>query len=94
MVARRFVFMVVVLLCGLAWAFVLGPGFASAASQFGSYGQETEQFRQPKDVAVGATGDVYIADTANGVIDKFDSSGNFPFGVERWLRTSSWCGGR
>jgi DNA-binding beta-propeller fold protein YncE len=52
------------------------------ASSFGTAGAGDGQLNHPQDVAVdNATGDVYVADTGNHRVVKFDSSGNF---LEAW----------
>jgi hypothetical protein len=67
----------------------LWPGGSAAASskdvlrsQFGSTGSEAGQFNGPKGVAVDqATHDVYVADSGNHRVDKFDEAGVF---IEAW----------
>jgi len=49
----------------------------AASCQAGSVGGLGGQFKDPRNVAVDATGNVYVADTQNSRIQKFDSSGNF-----------------
>jgi DNA-binding beta-propeller fold protein YncE len=45
---------------------------------FGSQGSGADQFQTPKGVAVDqASGDVYVADTGNARVEKFDAQGNF-----------------
>src|SRR5690242_4570720 len=77
MIARRLALTVVVSLCAVVCALVVGAGVAVAASQFGSYGSEVGQLSYPTGVAVGASGDVYVGDTQNSRVDKFDGSGGF-----------------
>lgn len=55
------------------------PAMASAATSFGTYGEEAEQLKAPVGLAVDASGDVYVGDASNNRVDKFDASGN-------WLR--------
>ncbi len=74
--ARRLWLMVLALLCGLACLFVAGVATAGAVTQFGSQGSELGQFNRPAGVAVGPTGDVYVADIQNHRVEKFDGSGN------------------
>ena len=48
------------------------------SGSFGSEGSGDGQLKAPKDVAAdNSTGDIYVADTGNHRIVKFDSSGNF-----------------
>jgi sugar lactone lactonase YvrE len=49
----------------------------AASCQAGSVGGLGGQFKDPRNVAVDASGTVYVADTQNSRIQKFDSSGNF-----------------
>jgi DNA-binding beta-propeller fold protein YncE len=46
-------------------------------TQWGSYGTGSGQFNSPFGIAVDASKNVYVADTSNNRIQKFDSSGNF-----------------
>ncbi len=46
-------------------------------SQFGSAGSGNGQFQNPIGVAVDSGGDVYVVDTSNNRVQKFDSSGNY-----------------
>jgi DNA-binding beta-propeller fold protein YncE len=70
-------------LCALAAALTLpGAALATAApaylSQFGSYGSGNGQFNGPYlDAVDPATGDVYVTDTGNSRVEKFDSSGDY-----------------
>lgn len=78
-----------------------GPVFATAGTYgfskaFGSTGSGDDQLDGPKDVAVdNSNGDIYVADTGNHRIDKFDSSGNFleawGWGVENRNAESETC---
>jgi sugar lactone lactonase YvrE len=60
-----------------------GESFATVgpwgySREFGSTGTGDGQLNEPKDVAVDtATGDIYVADSGNHRVDKFDSAGNF-----------------
>ena len=47
------------------------------ALKWGTEGSGDGQFITPQGVAVDGSGNVYVADTANNRIQKFDSSGNF-----------------
>jgi len=61
----------------------IGPVFTTTgtyafSTDFGSAGSGDGQLNGPKDVAVdNFNGDIYVADTGNHRIDKFDSSGHF-----------------
>lgn len=74
--ARRLWLMVVALLCGLACLFGAGVATAGAVTQFGSQGSELGQLYEPRGVAVGPTGDLYVADSSNHRVEKFDGSGD------------------
>jgi hypothetical protein len=69
------VFALVLVVCGG----VLFAGGASAATSFGSQGEEAEQLDGPAVGLDSATGDVYVADQDNFRVDKFDGSGAFLF---------------
>jgi hypothetical protein len=49
----------------------------AASCQTGSYGGLGGEMSGPADVATDKAGDVYVADTGNNRIEKFDSSGNW-----------------
>ncbi|MBU0569122.1 PEGA domain-containing protein, partial [bacterium] len=53
----------------------------SFTAKWGSYGTGDGQFRYPHGVAVDAGGNLYVADTNNHRIQKFDSSGTF---ITKW----------
>ena len=44
---------------------------------FGSYGSGNGQFKSPWDLTIDNSGNIYVADTENHRLQKFDSSGNF-----------------
>src|SRR6185503_16752180 len=46
-------------------------------TQWGSNGTDPGQFQTPEGVAVGAGGTVYVADSLNDRIQKFDADGVF-----------------
>lgn len=79
MAARRLRWTIVASLCGFVCVLGAGvvPTVAVAATHFGGFGEEAEQLRGPRGVAVGPTGEIYVGDTLNNRVDKFDSSGNF-----------------
>ncbi len=58
------------------WGGGASPGHASSAQA-----QEPGQFRSPWGITVEGTGDVYISDTGNQRIQKFDRDGNF---ITQW----------
>src|SRR5690349_16462822 len=69
----------------LALAFALTAALASPAAaamvhefNFGTTGIQKGQFQKPTGLAVNdTTGDVYVADTNNNRIQRFDAAGNF-----------------
>ncbi|HEX5376318.1 MAG TPA: 6-bladed beta-propeller [Solirubrobacterales bacterium] len=44
---------------------------------FGSYGEGNGQFKTPQDIALDSSGNVWIADTSNNRIQKFNSKGEY-----------------
>ena len=79
-VARRHVALLAMLVCGAV--FVFGVGSAQAllvhTASFGAPGAAGGQFNSPQGVAVDqATGDVYVVDSGNFRVEKFDPAGNF-----------------
>lgn len=58
------------------WGGGLGPGHASSQQS-----QEAGQFRSPWGIAVDGNGDVYVTDTGNQRVQKFDREGNF---ITQW----------
>lgn len=60
-------------------------GAANAApvysSQFGTSGSGDGQFNKPHGIAIDSHGNIYVADTKNNRIQKFDSAGNF---IRKW----------
>src|SRR2546425_667412 len=62
------------IIIGYSWASTSLP----FSLQWGSYGlQTTGQFAFPQGIAVDPSGDVYVVDTGNSRIQKFDSNGKF-----------------
>ena len=47
------------------------------SSQFGSAGTGNGQFDYPAGIAVDPSGNIYVSDTGNNRVQKFDSSGNY-----------------
>ena len=45
--------------------------------QWGSNGTGSGEFRGPESVAVDGSGNVYVSDRTNNVVQKFDSDGSF-----------------
>jgi sugar lactone lactonase YvrE len=62
---------------------VAGPTFVLVSPfsliQWGTSGSGTGQFNCPEGLAVDSSGNVYVMDTNNGRVEKFDSNGNFLF---------------
>ncbi len=58
------------------WGGGLGPGHASSPQA-----QEAGQLRSPWGIAVDSRGDVYVTDTGNHRVQKFDREGNF---ITQW----------
>jgi len=65
---------------------VIIPGVQAAetygyVTQWGSHGSEEGQFISPSDIAVDTSGNVYVLDTGNFRIQKFDSEGQY---LKQW----------
>ena len=72
----------------LATPIVINVGVVSAQEfllSFGGPGTGNGQFNDPEGVAVDSGGNIYVADTVNNRIQKFDSSGNFPSSLSAHL---------
>ncbi len=54
------------------------------ASEFGTEGSGDGQFKEPFDVAVGASGDIFVLDSGNDRVEKFNEAGEYlgQFGEE------------
>lgn len=59
-------------------------GYWSQWEVWGSYGTGQGQFDHPTGIAVDAAGDVYVADSGNKRVQKFDSDGRF---LREWTRS-------
>jgi streptogramin lyase len=63
------------------WSVISKPDWLTLGSdakfelKFGSYGSGNGEFNLPQGVAVDSSGDIYVTDTSNHRIQKFDSSG-------------------
>ncbi len=55
----------------------LKPVFITSESTFGSRGDGTGQFNEPRAIAVDQQGNIYVADTLNHRIQKFSPQGEF-----------------
>ncbi len=70
-----------IIICAGLLGFVLATGTALAAYQFqtswGTAGAGDGQFTTPALIAVGPDGSVYVADTGNQRVEKFDANGAF-----------------
>jgi RHS repeat-associated protein len=69
----------------VAKASALGAEYPPQFSmKFGSTGSSNGQFKQPRDVAVDSSGNVWVADTNNNRVQEFSSSGEYlrQFGSE------------
>jgi streptogramin lyase len=53
------------------------PSYLIADPKWGSQGNGSGQFNDPFGIAVDSVNNIYVADTFNHRIQKFDSSGNF-----------------
>ena len=89
-----------VALAGCTLTLVLGASTAHALflplSHFGSQGSGAGQFETPVGVAVDqGSGDVYVADSGNARVEKFDAQGNFiaawGWGVADGMAQSEVC---
>jgi hypothetical protein len=57
-------------------------------AQWGSTGSANGQFQDPSDVAVDATGAVYVSDAQLGRVQKFDANGVF---IKAWTKGCKTC---
>ena len=51
--------------------------FGMYIQEFGSQGSNNKKFESPQGIAVDSSGNVYVSDTGNHRIKKYDSSGNY-----------------
>jgi hypothetical protein len=81
MIARRLTLATLASLCAMALALAAGasPAAAEGTFQFGPLGEVAGQINfSPTGMAVDkASGDIYVSDTNNERVDKFDQSGKF-----------------
>jgi subtilisin family serine protease len=61
--------------------FFANPATPFLNLKFGSTGSGDAQFNSPSDIAIGLDGSIYVSDSSNNRIQKFDSSGIF----QGWL---------
>jgi RHS repeat-associated protein len=59
------------------WAVEEGSETYYLRKTFGTAGTGEEQFKEPQGIAVGAEGDLYIADTGNSRVDEWTTKGKF-----------------
>ena len=78
-VARASILASFVSVCALVFALAMGavPAAAALPFEFGSFGEGAGQVNFPTGVAADSAGDVYVADTENRRVDKYDENGNF-----------------
>ncbi|MBX7253381.1 MAG: SMP-30/gluconolactonase/LRE family protein [Candidatus Promineofilum sp.] len=62
---------------GTDFPFALDLSRAPLVAKWGEYGRGNGQFAYPNDVAVDRAGNVYVADSDNSRIQKFDGDGNY-----------------
>src|SRR5438876_663229 len=62
------------------------PSFKASITKWGSQGTGNGQFKNPSYVAVDSSGNVYVADSGNNRIQKFNSDGTF---ITKWGSTGT-----
>ncbi|MBR1368723.1 hypothetical protein RJ53_04045 [Methanocalculus chunghsingensis] len=71
----------VVLFCTCIAAGVQATEEYLFVTQWGSYGSDDGQFIRPEGIAIDGEGNIYVADSGNNRIQKFDNDGSF---VTKW----------
>ena len=74
---------------GTGFPFTIEPGTNRYVTQWGGFGSGNGLFISPTGVAADGAGNVYVADTYNDLIQKFDSDGNY---LDQWGGTGSGDG--
>jgi DNA-binding beta-propeller fold protein YncE len=59
---------------------------------FGSYGAAPGRFNEPRDIAIDPNANIYVADSVNNRVQKFDSTGKQPAGCTCWVRIANPLG--
>ncbi|MCW5631895.1 MAG: hypothetical protein KIT17_01030 [Rubrivivax sp.] len=59
----------------------IGAGYNGVTGSIGSSGSASGQFNIPTAIAIDTSGNIYVVDTGNFRVQKFDSSGNFLLGI-------------
>jgi DNA-binding beta-propeller fold protein YncE len=70
-------FCLIILFIGLMSASVTHAEIYTPVAIWGTSGTENGQFNYPSDIAIDSLGNVYVTDTNNNRIQKFDSSGTY-----------------
>jgi DNA-binding beta-propeller fold protein YncE len=81
-ILTKIFFCLILLFFGLMSASVTHAETYTFITKWGSQGTGDGQFDYPRGIAVDSSGNVYVADTGNYRIQKFDSSGNF---ITKWV---------
>jgi len=59
----------------------IGYNDMNFVTKWGGYGSVNGYFNNPRDIAIDINGNIYIVDSSNNRIQKFDSDGNF---ITKW----------